>query len=1559
MGSEEGRAAGAYVERRLRRIGGCEVFVLDMPTWALVPVRCELTVDTVTVELAPMSPNISVAPVTGEEGISGPLRYVGSGEYAEYGTRPLENAIAVLDYNSQETWQRAFSMGARAVIFVGGAEATPNFPKHVGVPANLVRLYAGPEVLDRIDLRSDHAQATVVSHVAWKKATGRNVLAFLPGTDPAFARERTEPEMLVLSAALDSWGEVPNRAEGARGAANVAALLEAVRYMRDHRPRRDVLFVFSDGQAFLHEGMRTVYDALMRKTKLAQQLTDEHREQLAHVEKLIAALREDKEIIASTSPLQSAAVKFLMSTAYNRYSDLHQEMIALRIETPKGEKDSKGFLEQEKELQRSLDRWNDALGALDKAALGRIGSVWEELKARSIGHLEKSRTELEEHVRIDAQVKALQEKLAGRWIVLHAEYNLSDGGPCWGPVVGGDASGRSTVNVGSDAASSDNAGYYPTVFKALRAASSSLPSTSALQREVLKDPVLTAQYVPGRFISGNTVAGTFGIYNMALMTYHDGRLRDGHPADNLGNLDWRTLRRYAFEATVFMRELAQQEAISLPRVFSDLSSSSYSRWSNGRSTGYYVGLRVSGSLAEDRPATDAVLTAWPGGGTTRWQVQAEEDAIPGFNRFVLARIDGNGRFQLLGVRKDIFREQDDNGTYLAAAFDSLGRVEAISNQETIGKIFSVDMFPARGYSLALPLNALTEQTKILRAASDAAFREDRALYDASGMFTFFYVHPHAASPRVKVFQPFGAVFLGSSPKNPFGEGYALDMLGAPPPADEVTPSDLWQLNESRLSLLRAKGVVNVDLETIHSRAKLVMEKASRTDSVEFAQAAFAQSSELSRLVYLPVRMVMDDLIRAVVILLLLAIPFAFAVERLLVCATSVYTRLAGFGAAFLITFALMYFMHPGFQIASTPIIVFLAFMIILLTSLVIYIMMRKFRTELMAFQGRATSVHSAEISRMGTTIAAVNMGMSTMRRRPVRTFLTCVTVIMLTFTILCFSSFSSRLGVRMFYEGPVASDMKATFLVHHLDYGKMTSDVLRLLRGREGSGGLLTGHWWRVKELPDDVPFSVSRLDDAREVFVDGIMGVAPEELLRWDALAGIFEGGGVDEKMELLRIGGVFLPTIMRDHLGVEPGDSLLIDGRKTAFAGVVAVGALQRLKNLDGRSVLPVDFQDVTYKAVNVDRTQSTTAMTGGMAEMTQRDYMRLSANQVAITSADVVRHLGGKLHIVSVYAGDDIEAGEEGERLAELTSQPVWVRGEEGIQRLVFTRLAEVTGGFALFIPVVLGGLIIFGTLLGSITDRQREIYTFSALGLSPGHVGFLFFAEAAVYAIIGGLGGMLLAQGLALGASRLADMGYIQQASINFSSTNSLAAIAIVMATVLVSAIYPALRASQSANPGVQRSWKMPPPKGDVLEMTFPFTVSAYDITGVVSFLAEHFKEHDDAGLGLFAAQDVRVGRDKKGGHIQLMAHVSLAPFDLGIAQDFTLLATPSEIPGIDEVTVRAMRVSGSIADWKRANRVFVRDLRKQFLLWRTLSADVIEQYRMMTLQSLGEVTGEEA
>ena len=171
--------------------------------------------------------------------------------------------------------------------------------------------------------------------------------------------------------------------------------------------------------------------------------------------------------------------------------------------------------------------------------------------------------------------------------------------------------------------------------------------------------------------------------------------------------------------------------------------------------------------------------------------------------------------------------------------------------------------------------------------------------------------------------------------------------------------------------------------------------------------------------------------------------------------------------------------------------------LVLLSSLVIYVVTRKFKTELRAMQGQQTAAHEEGVSQTATLLAAVNMGMSTMRRRPTRTLLTTVTVVMLTFTILLFASFNRTVGVRSIYEGPADPQTAPDILVRKLDYSAMPGGVLEMLGGREDEGAVLP-HYWLVREEEDDPRVNLARVDNGQSLSIAGVMGIEPSELGQW-----------------------------------------------------------------------------------------------------------------------------------------------------------------------------------------------------------------------------------------------------------------------------------------------------------------------------------------------------------------------------------------------------------------------------------------------------------------------------
>jgi hypothetical protein len=74
------------------------------------------------------------------------------------------------------------------------------------------------------------------------------------------------------------------------------------------------------------------------------------------------------------------------------------------------------------------------------------------------------------------------------------------------------------------------------------------------------------------------------------------------------------------------------------------------------------------------------------------------------------------------------------------------------------------------------------------------------------------------------------------------------------------------------------------------------------------------------------------------------------------------------------------------------------------------------------------------------------------------------------------------------------------------------------------------------------------------------------------------------------------------------------------------------------------------------------------------------------------------------------------------------------------------------------------------------------------------------------------------------------------------------------------------------------------------------------------------------------------------------NVWLAPFDFGIKQRLQLHCCPSlDNPGYLEISLLMTRLSGERSAWARANRNFIKALRKQMLLWRLLDARARQAY----------------
>ncbi|KKL06113.1 hypothetical protein LCGC14_2599280, partial [marine sediment metagenome] len=393
-----------------------------------------------------------------------------------------------------------------------------------------------------------------------------------------------------------------------------------------------------------------------------------------------------------------------------------------------------------------------------------------------------------------------------------------------------------------------------------------------------------------------------------------------------------------------------------------------------------------------------------------------------------------------------------NCVVLAATHDRRGLISYVTNARTLlGKVplsrHQTKIFPAVGCTMVgFGYDRLSFNTQALKASSTAPLNDDRSLVIEGR--NVLSVYALQGTEKVKLFNPEGVVVLGNAPPaNPeVGQGVPIDPFHHLPTV-AATARDLGTLNGGRLAILRDKKILEDSIERLHLGSQDLRTQAAAVPEADVARQVGTEASAaaFARRAYAPLHSVLNDLVVAVVLLLLLAIPFAYSIERLLVGTPHIYRQIGWFVIFFLMTFGVLYIVNPAFRIAATPIVIFLAFGIILLSVVVMFIMTRKLETEVRRIQGLGSTVHSADVSRLSTMMAAVHMGISTMRRRPIRTLLTAVTVVLLTFTILTFASFASGWGNRRTEVGPMSGPPR--LMIRHPFWTRIHEEIYEVVDG--------------------------------------------------------------------------------------------------------------------------------------------------------------------------------------------------------------------------------------------------------------------------------------------------------------------------------------------------------------------------------------------------------------------------------------------------------------------------------------------------------------------------------
>ncbi len=660
--------------------------------------------------------------------------------------------------------------------------------------------------------------------------------------------------------------------------------------------------------------------------------------------------------------------------------------------------------------------------------------------------------------------------------------------------------------------------------------------------------------------------------------------------------------------------------------------------------------------------------------------------------------------------------------------------------------------------------------------------------------------------------------------------------------------------------------------------------------------------------------------------LFLAILFGYFAERLI---SSSYDDKAKFilrSILYICTVALILFVQDRMEIASVYYIrIIIGFLIVNLidTHVGAWILLPfKKMDRKMQDQFQNPSRFEVNIGRFSLLMASFSKGIANAKSRKSETFLTCLTLVILAFTVISFSSIESILVTDERSVGETPSEFE---------------------------GLLLNAHWLDVEatELYEETLYNAGVSDSmAMRSVYSPFPGTRRERTLEIEVLSGKFHLGhilgltpeedGVTNLSEFLLFGRWLNPgernvLIISDDVAKEYGiyneddlGSAIFMETRYDIIGVIDSTAIDTTFDVNGEPFLAVgrmyfDF----YKDLGDDYDDAP------------------ERHGFAIAAYDDVIDFGGFILSAAIPVTNPYSRIEEFEFRIPHT---FWSMSTEGMDEIVVTLRTIVEGFHNIPVMMIIATLILFNVLLSAVYQRQTDIHVYSCVGLSPSHVAAIFMSQAFVYTTVAAVTGYI---GSGLLSKVLLRYDLASEFVYNFTSFDIYRSVVLLFVVGIAASYYPAYVASRMSLPGLERTWKTTEVVGEEVTKTLPFKYSKEHAKGFLSFLIEGVKGTSGSGaspLGTVSEVSHFTETIESKPHYGLQLNVHLEPFDAGINALIKITMLPSEDDEqIYHLSIYLKRLTGDMGSWNRGIDPFLSKLRKNCLIWRDIPQEKREEF----------------
>ncbi|MDP6108027.1 MAG: ABC transporter permease, partial [Candidatus Brocadiia bacterium] len=379
-----------------------------------------------------------------------------------------------------------------------------------------------------------------------------------------------------------------------------------------------------------------------------------------------------------------------------------------------------------------------------------------------------------------------------------------------------------------------------------------------------------------------------------------------------------------------------------------------------------------------------------------------------------------------------------------------------------------------------------------------------------------------------------------------------------------------------------------------------------------------------------------------------------------------------------------------FRLSQAPLIILDGFFMMVASLWTIWYLTGRFQSVMESIRRSVDTIHRADVARSSAAMAAFVLGISNMRKRKIRTFLTAATLILLTFTILSFTSFET-MPAQMLRRTSSDPASYVGVLVRRMSWDRigemMGRDLSNFFRAQDVPVAMRS--WFVSREQTQELKLDVRRVDPAQSassagsrptgawsagpvVVANAMLGLSPEEH-RFSGLGTgeylqrgkWFSGREYDWPFVCVLPGGMFenlaieLDKVAGDvdygeaqdprPTGAWSADAtaayVSVLGRRLRVVGVLDSQKLAEYKDLDRETLTPVDFQEQQYMESGGGGGLSLTATGGQTAEdfvsapdsdEEEVPYVHMDPDRVLIVPHDLCMKLGGTLRAIVAGPG-----------------------------------------------------------------------------------------------------------------------------------------------------------------------------------------------------------------------------------------------------------------------------------------------------------------------------------